>query len=71
MLKAPSPPTWFAVRFVLILVGIGTVGLLSVATASAMRDGGVLAWSAVLGGALQCLQTAILDAAVRPVYFPN
>jgi hypothetical protein len=71
MLKAPSPLTWFAVRSVLILVGIGTVGLLSVATAAAMRDGGVLAWSAVVGGAFLCLQTAILDAAVWPVYFPN
>ena len=69
-LAAPSPGLWLAVRGVLFLVGVGSVGVLLALLA--VRPGASrFAWAlAVAGAAAFVLQTAVLDALVWPAYFP-
>jgi hypothetical protein len=70
MLAAPSPALWIAIRVVLALVGLGSVGLL-VAVATVRPRTPVVAHAlAVLGLLAFVLQTAVLDALVWPAYFP-
>ena len=70
MLGAPSRALWLAIRFVLALVGIGSLGLVA-AVASAQPSEARLARSvAVAGGLAFSFQTAVLDALVWPTYFP-
>lgn len=70
MLEEPSTGLWLAIRGVLALTGIGSVGLLAaILTVEAPRA----AWArrlAVVGCLAFCLQTAVLDALVWPAYFP-
>jgi hypothetical protein len=70
MLEAPSLGLWIAIRLVLGLVGLGSVGFL--AALVGMRDsrspvGRALA---IVGAIAFVVQTAILDALVWPAYFP-
>ena len=70
MLDAPSGGLWLAVRGVLALVGIGSVGV-AAAVAVARPPGPRLARIAALAGAAAFVfQTAVLDALVWPAYFP-
>lgn len=70
MLDAPSAGLGLAVRGVLALVGIGSLGLLA-GIALARPQGPRLARLAALAGAAAfSLQTAVLDALVWPAYFP-
>jgi hypothetical protein len=71
MLDAPGDALWLAIRAVLALVALGSVGLL-VALASAQPGPAPLArWIALAGAFAFCLQTAVLDALVWPAYFPR
>lgn len=69
MLEAPSDALWWAIRGVLAVVAIGSLGLL--AGLVAVRPS-VPSWAyrlAVAGSAAFCFQTAVLDAIVWPAYF--
>ncbi|MDJ0866062.1 MAG: hypothetical protein QNK03_08140 [Myxococcota bacterium] len=69
MLQSPSPWLWGGIRAVLLLVGLGSTGLLAVAIAMARRAGGTLAWLAVGGAFFFWTQTAVLDALVWPAFW--
>ncbi len=71
LLEAPSDALWLLVRWVLVLVGLGSTGLLVVLVAMARQRGGLLAWCSVLGVLPFWVQTALLDAVVWPAYFPR
>jgi len=70
MLATPSPGLWIAIRVVLALVGLGSIGLLGALVTmgpGSSRVGHVLA---IVGALAFCVQTALLDALVWPAYFP-
>ena len=70
MLETPSGALWAAIRVVLALVGLGSLGLMG-AIASAHPHAAPGARRAALIGALFfSLQTAVLDALVWPAFFP-
>lgn len=69
MLDAPSAPLWLAIRVVLGLVGIGSLGLIAALWLVDVRRG-LAFWLAVLGSVAFAVQTALLDALVWPAYFP-
>ena len=70
MLEAPSAALWLAIRVTLVLVGLGSLGLV-VAVASAAPHGAPGARRiALLGTLFFSLQTAVLDALIWPAYFP-
>jgi len=71
MLEAPSGALWAAIRTVLALVGLGSLGLVA-AIASARPAPARVARGVALAGALAfSFQTAVLDALVWPTYFPR
>jgi hypothetical protein len=66
-----DPALWIAIRIVLALVGIGSLGLLAaLLTLSPVASRGWRAL-AVAGAVAFCVQTALLDATVWPAYFPT
>ena len=68
MLSQPSPGLWVAIRVVLALVAVGSLGLLlSLWTLRPPRGPGHVA--ALVGLVPFCLQTVVLDALVWPAYF--
>jgi hypothetical protein len=69
MLDSPSLALWWAIRVDLGLVGLGATGLLValLALGAGAPRGRALA---VLGLLPFCLQTAVLDALVWPLFFP-
>jgi len=70
MLDAPSPGLWWAIRIVLALVGLGSVGLVVALGLVKPHDSPMARRFALLGGLAFSLQTAVLDAVVWPAYFP-
>ncbi len=70
MLATPSPALWAAIRVVLALVGLGSVGLLIVVATVRPRTPVVAHVLAVVGLVAFVVQTAVLDALVWPAYFP-
>jgi hypothetical protein len=70
MLAAPSPLLWAAIRVVLAIVGLASLGLL--VTLLDMKPASHRwAWGlAVAGAILFFVQTGILDAIVWPAFFP-
>ena len=64
----PSTLAWWAVRVVLSVVGLASLGLLTVVLSARPRARGRTA--AALGAIPFCIQTALLDATIWPVYFP-
>jgi len=69
MAEQPGLGSWAAVRIVLALVGLGSVGLVAGLLAlgpRAPRGRGL----ALAGLAPFCLQTAVLDALVWPAFYP-
>ncbi len=66
---APSGGWWFAVRLVLVLVGIGSLALLAAILTVSPREAGAAYWLAVTGAALFSIQTAVLDMFVWPALF--
>jgi hypothetical protein len=70
MLEAPSGALWLAIRGVLALVGLGSLGLVA-AIATAHPPAAPASRAVALAGAVAfSLQTAVLDACVWPAYFP-
>ena len=70
MLEAPGGALWAAIRVVLALVGLGSLGLVA-AVASARPSRAPVARAVAVAGALAfSFQTAVLDALVWPAYFP-
>jgi hypothetical protein len=70
MLAVPSPGLWLAIRGVLALVGIGSLGLLAAIYTAMPHDAPGARRAALVGCAFFALQTAVLDALVWPAYFP-
>jgi hypothetical protein len=71
ILEAPSASLWLAIRAVLALVGLGSLGLVvAVATAQPLRAP-IGRAVAVAGAIAFSFQTAVLDAIVWPAYFPH
>jgi hypothetical protein len=71
MLESPGADLWLAVRGVLTLTGLGSLGLLMAIATARPADGQVARSLALLGCAFFCLQTAVLDAVIWPAYFPH
>lgn len=70
LLEAPGPGLWLAVRGVLALAGIGSLGLMLAIASATPHDAPRAKWLALIGAAFFSLQTAVLDALVWPAYFP-
>jgi hypothetical protein len=70
MLEAPSDGLWWAIRLTLAAVGIGSLGLLAGLVAVRPSPPSLAHKLAVAGSLAFCLQTAVLDAAVWPAFFP-
>lgn len=71
MVDLPSPATWFGIRVVLTLVGLGALGILALLLALSPRPSGTWYWSAVVGALMFFVHTGILDAILWPAYFPR
>jgi drug/metabolite transporter (DMT)-like permease len=70
MLEAPNDGLWIAIRVVLAVVGVASVGLIGSLLFLKPRQP---AWAyvlAILGSVAFAVQTALLDAIVWPKYFP-
>jgi MFS family permease len=67
MLANPSNLLWLAIRFALMLVGLGGLGMLSALLSIQPRSRLLLA--AFIGGIFFCIQTVLLDALVWPNFF--
>ena len=70
MLESPSAGLWLAIRGVLALVGLGSVGLLAAIASASPHQAPGARRAALVGAAFFTLQTAVLDALVWPAYFP-
>ncbi len=70
MLEAPSGGLWLAIRGVLALVGLGSLGLVAALCTVAPRGSRVGHALAIVGALAFAVQTALLDALVWPAYFP-
>ena len=71
MLERPGRGLWVAIRLTLAIVGLASLGLLAALVGLQPGEPGVAYWLAIAGSAAFCLQTALLDALVWPVYFPR
>lgn len=67
MLAAPSNLLWFGIRFVLMLVGLGGLGMLSALLSIQPRSRLLLA--AFIGCIFFCIQTVLIDAFIWPNFF--
>jgi hypothetical protein len=70
MLEAPSEWLWWTIRLTLAAVGIGSLGLLAGLVAVRPSPASRAYKLAVVGSVAFCFQTAVLDAAVWPAFFP-
>jgi hypothetical protein len=70
MIEHPTSSLWFAIRLILALVGIGSVGLFVALLTLRPRKPACVYWLAVIGSLAFCIQTALLDALVWPTFFP-
>jgi hypothetical protein len=70
MLEAPSDGLWWAIRLTLAAVGIGSLGLLAGLLAVRPSSPSLAHKLAVVGSLAFSFQTAVLDAAVWPAFFP-
>ena len=68
-LGVPTAGWWFAVRLVLVLVGIGSLALLAALLTANPREAGTAYWLAVTGAALFSVQTAVMDMFIWPALF--
>jgi hypothetical protein len=68
-LDNPSASLWLAVRVDLLLVGIGSIGLMIALFTMRPRAEGLAGVLAMLGLLLFALQTAFLDPLVWPQFF--
>ena len=70
MIQQPSSALWLAIRLVLALVGLGSVGLLLALLTLRPRRPRTAYWLAAAGAVAFCIQTAVLDLFVWTAYFP-
>lgn len=70
MLEAPSDGLWWAIRLTLAAVGIGSLGLVAGLVAVRPSSPSLAHKLAVVGSLAFSFQTAVLDAAVWPAFFP-
>jgi hypothetical protein len=70
MLASPGPVLWLAIRTVLALVGLGSLGLVVALLRVRPRPAGRAYALALAGAVAFSIQTALLDAIVWPYYFP-
>lgn len=70
MLDAPGAGLWFAIRTVLALTGIGSLGLFAAIATVKPHEAPRSRRLALIGCSAFALQTAVLDALVWPYYFP-
>jgi hypothetical protein len=66
-----SATLWLAICAVLALVGLGSLGLFAALLTLSPRQPVRPYYLAVAGAAAFCVQTALLDACVWPVFFPQ
>jgi hypothetical protein len=71
MVQEPSSILWLGIRLVLVVVGLGSVGLLLALLSLRPRHPARAYWLAVAGGVAFCIQTAVLDLFVWTAYFPG
>jgi hypothetical protein len=71
MIDSPGKIKWYIIRLVLILVGVFSLVLLASLITLSPREPEVLYWASVTGIGFFCIQTALLDALIWPVYFPK
>lgn len=69
MLESPGDGLWWAIRAVLVVVGMASIGVVVALVRMQPRPRG--AAFATTGMAIFCFQTAVLDAVVWPLYFPH
>jgi hypothetical protein len=70
MVREPSAVLWLAIRLVLALVGLASVGLLLALLVLRPRRPAVFYWLAVAGALAFTFQTAVLDLLVWTSLFP-
>lgn len=70
LLDTWSAGLWVAIRVVLALVGIGSLGLLAALIGLTPARPRAFHRLAIAGAVAFCVQTALLDAIVWPAYFP-
>lgn len=70
MLDSPSAALWAAIRLVLFLVGIGSLGLIAAVATASSAEAPVARRIAIAGAIAFAIQTALLDALIWPAYFP-
>lgn len=70
MIDGPSKTKWCGIRTVLGLVGVASLVLLASLITLDQHQSDAPYWIAVIGIGFFCIQTALLDALVWPVYFP-
>lgn len=71
MIDAPSASLWAAIRVVLLLVGLGSIGLIGAVATAQPADAPIARRIAVAGTIPFAIQTALLDALIWPAYFPT
>ena len=70
MVQQPNGTLWLLVRLVLVLVGLGSVGLLLALLTWRPRQPAGAYWLAVAGSVAFSFQTAVLDLFVWTALFP-
>lgn len=65
----PSVFLWFAIRTVLIIVGLSSIALAWILFSMHTKETGIAYWLAVFGSAYFAFHTAILDAIFWPIFF--
>jgi hypothetical protein len=71
MLESPSPALWAAIRTVLALVAVGSLGLVAALALARPVEAPIARAIAIAGALAFSFQTALLDALVWPAYFPR
>jgi len=71
MLESPGAGLWVAIRIVLAIVGVGSLGLIGALLSLDSGRGGAAYGLAIVGSVAFAVQTALLDAIVWPAFFPS
>lgn len=71
MVDRPNDALWLAIRIVLAVTGIASIGLIWAIYVVEPRGSNAWRWAAVIGAVAFTWQTAVLDAAVWPAYFSS
>ena len=69
MVARPGPAVWLAIRLVLALVGLASLGIMAALLRIKPQKPGWAYWLAMIGSAIFFLHTGILDALVWTAFF--